>query len=55
MASYLCETLKAIGQALEKQADLIAKERWPDRNKLRLLVQRFERELDTVLMQFGMG
>jgi len=55
VASYLCETLKAIGQALEKQADLIAKDRWPDRNKLRLLVQRFERELGTVLIQFGMG
>ncbi len=54
-ASYVCETLKAIGQALERQADLIAKERWPDRNKLRLLVQRYERELGPLLSQFGMG
>ncbi len=29
--------------------------RWPERNKLRLLVQRYERELDTVLSKFGMG
>lgn len=55
VASYVCETLKAIGQALERQADLIAKDRWPDRNKLRLLVQRYERELGAVLSQFGMG
>jgi len=55
VASYVCETLKTIGLAIERQADLIAKDRWPDRNKLRLLVQRFERELGTILIQFGMG
>ncbi len=55
VASYVCETLKTIGQALERQADLIAKDRWPERNRLRLIVQRFERELDSVLNQFGMG
>ena len=27
VASYVCETLKAIGQAIEKQADLIAEDR----------------------------
>ena len=55
VASYVCETLNAIGQAIERQADLIAKDRWPDRNKLRLLVERYERELGAVLNQFGMG
>ena len=55
VASYVCETLKAIGQAIEKQADLIAEDRWPERNRLRLLVQRFRRELVVALGELGMA
>ncbi len=55
VASYVCETLKAIGQAIEKQADLIAEDRWPERNRLRLLMQRYEREISVVLGELGMG
>ena len=55
VASYVCETLKAIGQAIERQADLIAKDRWPERNKVRMLAERFQRELAEALGELGMA
>ncbi len=55
VASYVCETLKAIGEAIETQADLIAKDRWPERNRLRLLVQRYQREIAVALGELGMA
>ena len=47
--SLISEALSAIGEAIGKQADL-----WPERNKLRMLVQRYERELAVVLGELGM-
>ncbi len=55
LASVVCATLTAIGQAIEKQADLIAEDRWPERNRLRLLVQRYQREIAVALGELGMA
>lgn len=52
--SLISGTLTAIGEAIEAQADLIAKERWPERSRLRLLVRRYEQELAAVLGELGM-
>ena len=55
LAPVICETLTAIGKAIETQADLIAEDRWPERNRLRLLVQRYEREIAVALGELGMA
>lgn len=52
--SLISETLTAIGDALDKQADLIAEDRWPERNRLRMLVDRYQREIYEALGGLGL-
>ena len=53
--SLISETLTAIGEALGKQADLIAENRWPERNRLRMLAERYRLEVADTLGELGMG
>jgi len=51
--SVIVETLTAIGEAIDKQADLIAEDRWLERNRLRMLVDRYQREIHETLSGLG--
>jgi len=53
--SLISETLTAIGEAIDKQADLIAEDRWPERNRLRMLVDRYQREIHETLGGLGLA
>ncbi len=55
LGTIICETLRAICDALAAQADLIAEDQWPARNKLRMLVDRFQRELGEALGELGLA
>ena len=53
--SLISATLTAIGEAIGKQADLIAEDRWPERNRLRMLARRFADEVSETLGELGMA
>ena len=52
--SLISETLTAIGEALGKQADLIAEDCWPERNRLRMLAERYRLEIADTLGELGL-
>ena len=55
IGSVIVEILTAISDAIREQSDLIAGDQWPKRNRLRMLAERFRRELDAVLGEQGMA
>ncbi len=55
LGTTICDTLTAICDALEAQAGLIAEAQWPEKNKLRMRVDRWRREIDETLGELGLS
>lgn len=53
--SVINRTLTAVCDALATQAGLIAEDRWPERNRLRMKVDLFRREIDDMLGELGLA
>ena len=55
IGSVVVDTLTAVCDAIDEQAGLISEERWPERNQLRMLADRFRRELAEALGGLGLA
>ena len=55
LGTTICDTLTAICDAIATQASLIAEDRWPERNRLRMKIVLFRREIDEMLGELGLA
>ncbi len=55
LGTTICDTLTAICDALATQAGLIAEAQWPEKNKLRMRVDRWRREIHETLGELGLA